>query len=174
MGFPGGVRGKESACQYRRCKRHGSWSLVWEDHLEEEMATHSSILAWKIPRTEEPGRLQSMGLQRVRHDWAHACMLNCKLGLQCSNWFAAQSGQVSLTCIQELEPLIRSRLEDRVSAKSQVQKNHFWECTLQDGLWQLKKWIMEKKLGSMYVQWNTLSKNEGTWRGGQMKVKRIH
>ena len=43
-------------------------SLDWEDLLEKEMATHSSILAWKIPWTEEPGRLQSMGLQRVRHD----------------------------------------------------------------------------------------------------------
>ena len=43
-------------------------SLVWEDLLEKEMATHSSILALKIPWTEEPGRLQSMGLQRVRHD----------------------------------------------------------------------------------------------------------
>ena len=38
--------------------------------LETEMATHSSILAWRIPWTEEPGRLQSMGLQRVGHDWA--------------------------------------------------------------------------------------------------------
>ena len=37
--------------------------LGWEDPLEKEMATHSSILAWRIPRTEEPGRLQSMGLQ---------------------------------------------------------------------------------------------------------------
>ena len=43
-------------------------SLGWEDHLEKEMATHSSIIAWKIPWTEEPGRLQSMGSQRVRHD----------------------------------------------------------------------------------------------------------
>ena len=43
-------------------------SLGWEDLLEKEMATHSSILAWKIPWTEEPGRLQSMGLQRVGHD----------------------------------------------------------------------------------------------------------
>ena len=42
--------------------------LSQEDPLEEEMATHSSILAWKIPWTEEPGRLQSMGLQRVGHD----------------------------------------------------------------------------------------------------------
>ena len=43
-------------------------SLAWEDLLEKEMATHSSILAWKIPWTEEPGRLQSRGSQRVRHD----------------------------------------------------------------------------------------------------------
>ena len=43
-------------------------SLGREDPLEKEMATHSSTLAWKIPWTEEPGRLQSMGLQRVGHD----------------------------------------------------------------------------------------------------------
>ena len=43
-------------------------SLVWEDPLEKEMATHSSTLAWKIPWTEETGRLQSTGSQRVRHD----------------------------------------------------------------------------------------------------------
>ena len=43
-------------------------SLGWEDPLEKEMATHSSILAWRIPWTEEPGGLQSMGSQRVRHD----------------------------------------------------------------------------------------------------------
>ena len=43
-------------------------SLGWEDPLEKEMATHSSTLAWKIPCTEEPCRLQSMWSQRVRHD----------------------------------------------------------------------------------------------------------
>jgi len=42
------------------------WSLGWEDPLEKEMATHSSIFAWRILWTEEPGSLQSMGLQRVR------------------------------------------------------------------------------------------------------------
>ena len=45
------------------------WSLGWEDPLEKEMATHSSILAWRIPWTEEPGRLQSTGSQRVGHGW---------------------------------------------------------------------------------------------------------
>ena len=43
-------------------------SLGWEDRLEKEMAIHSSILTWEIPWTEEPGRLQSMGLQRMGHD----------------------------------------------------------------------------------------------------------
>ena len=42
--------------------------LGWEDSLEEGMATHSSILAWRIPWTEEPGEPQSMALQRVRHN----------------------------------------------------------------------------------------------------------
>ena len=46
------------------------WSLGQEDTLEKEMATHSSILAWKIPWTEESGGLQSMGVQRIGHDWA--------------------------------------------------------------------------------------------------------
>ena len=46
------------------------WFLGREDSLEKELATHSSILAWKIPLTVEPGRLLSMGSQRVRHDWA--------------------------------------------------------------------------------------------------------
>ena len=43
-------------------------SLGWKDPLEKEMAIHSNILAWEIPWTEEPGELQSTGLQRVRHD----------------------------------------------------------------------------------------------------------
>ena len=44
-------------------------SLGGEDPLEKEMATHSNILVWEIPRTEEPGRLQFMWLQKVGHDW---------------------------------------------------------------------------------------------------------
>ena len=50
------------------------WSLGWEGFLEEEMATHSSILAWKIPWTEEPGRLQSEGSQRFMTEW-QACTI---------------------------------------------------------------------------------------------------
>ena len=62
--FPGGSDGKASA--YNMVE--GVQSLGWEDLLEKEMATHSSILTWKIPWMEEPGVLQSMGSQRVGHD----------------------------------------------------------------------------------------------------------
>ena len=59
---------KEYTCQCRRCRK--CRPLGWKDPLEEEMATHSSILAWEIPWAEEPGGLQSTGSQTVRHDWA--------------------------------------------------------------------------------------------------------
>ena len=63
-GFPGGADGKEPTCSA------GDPDSIpgSEDPLEKGMATYSSILAWRIPWTEKPGRLQSMGLQRVRHD----------------------------------------------------------------------------------------------------------
>ena len=63
------------------------WSLDWEDPLEEEMATQSSILACKIPRTEKSGRLQSMGLQGVRHNWARARVIESKnIEQNCGEW----------------------------------------------------------------------------------------
>ena len=65
-GFPGGSGGKEPVCN----EWDWVWSLGQEDPQEKEMATHSSVLAWRIPWTEEPGQLQSMGLQSVRHSWA--------------------------------------------------------------------------------------------------------
>ena len=54
--------GKESTCNVG--------DLGWEDPLEKGMATHSSILSWRIPQTEEPGGLQLMGPGRVGHDWS--------------------------------------------------------------------------------------------------------
>ena len=74
--FPGGSDVKTSVYNV------GDWvqSLGWEDPLEKKMAIHSSTIAWKIPWTEEPGRLQFAGLQRVRHDWATS--QNTKIGSQ--------------------------------------------------------------------------------------------
>ena len=64
LGFPGG---SDSKC-LPTMRETQVQSLGWKDLLEKEMATHSSILAWKIPWMEEPGRLRSMVSQRVRHN----------------------------------------------------------------------------------------------------------
>ena len=67
MGFSGGSDGKKNPPTVQKtCVQ----SLGWGDSLEKGMATHSSILAWRILWTEEPGRLQSLVLQRVWHDWS--------------------------------------------------------------------------------------------------------
>ena len=67
MGFPGGSVVK-NLLAVQETQEMQVRSLGPEDPLEEDMATHSNILAWKIPWTEEPGGLQSRALQRVRHD----------------------------------------------------------------------------------------------------------
>ena len=67
-GLPWWLSNKDSACSAGDPGERG-WSLDQEDPLEEGMATHSSALAWRIPWTEEPGWLESVGLQRVGHDW---------------------------------------------------------------------------------------------------------
>ena len=96
-------------------------SVSREDLLEKEMVTHSSILAWKIPWAEEPGRLQSMGLQRVGHDWAtslslsrvrsswggglHITKQHLWLGLQIRWWIALSSilgGWARMPCLLQL------------------------------------------------------------------------
>ena len=66
-GFPGGTSGTDLAGQ---CRRYKMWvhSLGWEGPLKEGVADHSSTLAWRIPWIEEPGGLQSIGLQRVGHN----------------------------------------------------------------------------------------------------------
>ena len=71
-GFPGGVSGKESSLMVG--------SLGWEDPLEEGMATHLGILAWRIPWTEKPGRLWSIGSQRLRQDWSNLTRTHLIIG----------------------------------------------------------------------------------------------
>ena len=74
MGFPSGSAGKNLPA-VQEMQEMWVWSLSGEDPLEEGMATHSSILAWRIPWTEEPTRLQSVGLQRVSYDWGNICLM---------------------------------------------------------------------------------------------------
>ena len=69
LGFSDGSDGKESACNAGDTQQMQVWSLGLEDPHEEEMVIPSNILPWRIPWTEEPGGLQSMGSQRVGHNW---------------------------------------------------------------------------------------------------------
>ena len=72
-GFPGGSVVKNPPAM-QEMQEMLVQSLSWEDPMEEGMATHANILAWRIPWIEEPGRIQSIGSQRVRHDWSNwAC-----------------------------------------------------------------------------------------------------
>ena len=77
-------------------------SLGREDFLEKEMATHSNILAWKIPWTEKPGGLKSMGLQRVRHDWTANILL----------WRQRIQKLAVLTCMPHQAPMSHLLLTD--------------------------------------------------------------
>ena len=71
IGLPQWLSGKEICLPMQETQ---VWSLVQEDPLEKEMETHSSIFAWRILWTEKPGGLQSVGLERVRFDWAQTHM----------------------------------------------------------------------------------------------------
>ena len=71
-GFPGGSAVKNLPAMKKTQVR----SLGWKNPLEEGMETHFSILAWRFPRTKEPGRLQSTGLQRAGHDWSNWASMN--------------------------------------------------------------------------------------------------
>ena len=77
-----------------------AWSLDWEDSLEEGMATHSGILVWRIPWTEEPGRLQPIGSQRVRHEWSD---LTCKRNISNNKRHEQLSILKKLLKIQNIE-----------------------------------------------------------------------
>ena len=96
-GFPGGSEGKHLPARQETLVQ----SLGGEDPLVKEMATHSSILAWRIPWMEESGRLQSTGLQRVRHNWVTSFSLLTWEALEKYDryhFYDTISPQTSLSC----------------------------------------------------------------------------
>ena len=110
MGFPGGSVVKNPLVMQETWVR----SLGGEDPLEKNMATHSSVVAWRILWTEEPGGLQALGSQRVRHDWSNgartqACMSVTSIKLEkrikqnstrkISNWLNSHSYLACHFCI---------------------------------------------------------------------------
>ena len=96
-------------------------SLGQEDPLQKEMATHSSTLAWKIPWTEEPGGLQSMGSQRVEHDWATSLTLLLSVTAISDFWPPNMNLQLQSTgCCYPSPPLIAEELgECKVNKETQ-------------------------------------------------------
>ena len=126
-GFPGGTAVKNQLW-IQETHEMQIGSLGREDPVEQEMATYSSILAWKIPWTEEPGGLQSMGLQRVRHDWVtkhththkqhthtHTHTCRNKIGvIKRDSWWRVL---VRTTCIAQAKSICKSFLESILPAK---------------------------------------------------------
>ena len=96
--------------------RDSVWSLGGEDHQEVEMATHSSILAWKIPRTEEPGGLQSIRPQRVGEEWAHTDTEGHFCDLELDKLF--------LVMILKVQSILKEKIIYWTSSK--LQKNFFF------------------------------------------------
>ena len=104
------------------------WSLGWENPLEKEMATHSSTLAWKIPWTEEPGRLQSMGSQRanlltaeqIYFQFSSVVQSFSRVRLFVTPWIAARQASLSIANSQSSLKL--------VSIESVMPSNHLILC----------------------------------------------
>ena len=111
------IRQLHSSLVAQAVKRLSSMQETWvrslgrEDPLEKEMAIHSITIAWKIPWTEEPGRLQSMGSQRVGHDWAtsltpmlvRSCLKSCMLDFSIIGTKNFQMSKLGLEKEQESE-----------------------------------------------------------------------
>ena len=99
---------KESTCHSKRCRRCRFNLWVREGPLGEEMETHSSMLAWGTPWTEEPGRLQSTGSQRVRYHWAteHACArTHTHVIWNINPYCLAHACSVSKSCLTLFDPM---------------------------------------------------------------------
>jgi len=102
-------------------------ALGWEDPLEKEMAIHSSSISWKIPWTEKPGRLQSMGSQRAGHDWATSLAVQNTLNL---SWNFLQSLSItnswSLLKLMSIELVMPSNHSPSTFSLSQHQDLFQW------------------------------------------------
>ena len=104
-------------------------SLSQEDPLEEKMATHSNIFAWRIPWTEEPGELQFMGLQRIRHNWATAHTWNVDTCLAFLPEFLVTDNSVQTTQMsfrQSLPSPVDMQTQEGKPAQSDQQSRNNW------------------------------------------------
>ena len=111
-GFPGGSDSKVCLETEGDLKETQVWSLGQEEPLKKELATHSSVLAWKIPWVEEPDRLQSIGSQRVGHNW-----LPFHLLLRCSSAHCSPGKQTPLAFLQTIKDIPAAELHLPLTGK---------------------------------------------------------
>ena len=134
-------------------------SLDWEDLLEKGVATYSSILAWRIPWTEEPGRLPSMGLPRVGRDWMtfnHSVLLwNARSILAMKNQVKVKVAQSCLTLCDPVDCIVHGLLQARILA---------WEAfPFSRGSSQPRDWTQVSHIaGGFFTSWATRMINQGS------------
>ena len=126
-------------------------SLGWEDPLEKGMATHSIILAWRIPWTEDPGGLQSMGLQRVRHDWGDLARTK-KKKIYLTSWKKNKS-QRKVRYRKQYEKRVKviSLCVDWILQKLINNNNDLKVKSLDATMWKLEEWRREGSEGKKVV-----------------------
>ena len=126
------------------------WFQSWKDSLEKGIATHSHILAWRIPWTEEPGELQSMGSQRVGHNWApntHIFLLTSRK-TNCSNFYSLyferikQDQRINWPKLEPLEPA--GQWVDISSAFKPTEAG-----TRRPGLWEVRASLRSRQVSQM-------------------------
>ena len=104
MGFPGSTIRKEPACN-EGDNEMWLWSPGWEDSREEGLETHFSILAWRIPWMEEPGGLQSIGSQKVRHNWNDLAYMHRPEKYVWSQWYMHKKEVIFSRKVHRVEKL---------------------------------------------------------------------
>ena len=128
------------------------WRLGQEDPLEKGMATHSSILAWRIPWTEEPGGLQSMGSQRAGHNWVTNTHMNhreilLKCGFWFKTWFLSGAWGSAFLTISQVMLMLTTEHTLNSKAYETWEMRRFWvgvEDLPTRGKWHEKRWERKK------------------------------
>ena len=141
-------------------------SLGWEDPLEKEMASHSSILAWRIPWTEESGGLQSTGSQRVGYDWAtslHFTSIEAEVPWYCSSFYLARHLPVTLLSTPALQKVSHQLFQPRSGSHPTFTPSKHRPCTCRLhetvlGLWERFHLCsrLKKKKNPLQVFWPML------------------
>ena len=137
-------------------------SLVWEDPLEKGMASHSSILAWKISGTEEPGGIQFMGSQRVGKDWSNLGCMHTSLRF---NHQGTDSNLKGLNIKKHTPGHIRVKLlktKDRINLLKR-QRGKKKEITYKGTTFRLTSNFLKEKMNDMTAQRNSGSQKSMKW-----------